>query len=291
MDDTVQIMRRNTLHDLGDFYDQEMVSRAHPEVMRWPYVGDVRVCLSIMLAYFMFINYIGPAMMRNKRPFDLRWLMIPYNILLVLANFCIFYEFARLRLFGKLDIGSSDWSSLDLKEHPHIYRLAEVTWYFYMTKYFELFDTVIFVLRKKERQLSRLHIIHHTTVPLIVLCVLRTNPRGCNTFFPLANAFVHCIMYTYYGIAAFGDDVTIHLKFKKYVTLTQLLQFISVMGYFLSLPVYGAQWEDMVPLGSVILAGFFFVLFCNFYWHEYVKGEAEGNARVDQNGFKKSKNL
>lgn len=275
-------------HRFGDFYYEQFISKAHPDIMDWPLVRKEWQCWIIMACYAIFINYLGPAIMKNKKPLDLRWLMIPYNILLVFANFYIFKEFAKIRWSGREDVTCENmYVKLDPKTDPHKYRLVEVIWYFYMTKYIELLDTVIFVLRKKERQLSRLHIIHHTTVPMLVLYMLRSEPRGYNSYFPLANAFVHCIMYTYYGVSALGDEVTIHLRFKKYVTMTQLIQFILVLYYFISRPFVGCQYNWVIGSGNLIIAGFFFLLFCNFYWNEYCK--LPDNSM--QNGFGKNKKI
>ncbi|GFR29979.1 elongation of very long chain fatty acids protein AAEL008004, partial [Trichonephila clavata] len=169
---------------------------------------------------------------------------------------------------------------------------AEITWWFFLTKYIELADTVFFVLRKKDRQLSRLHLVHHSTVPILVWGLLRSEPGGHNTFFPLANAFVHCVMYAYYAISALGDDVTIHLKFKKYVTMMQMTQFVLVLCYFASRPFVGCNVSPMSLVGNLFLAGFFFVLFCNFYWNEYLLNKEQKDQELKAallNGKKKSK--
>jgi len=279
--------QRNWLHDLGDYYDEQVFQNTHPEVMKWTLVSRDLPVVTIILCYVIFINYIGPALMKNRKPFDLRWLMVPYNISLVIINFYIFWQYGKIRLFGRNDLKCTARVYSGDKENLETYKLAEICWYFYMSKYIELFDTVIFVLRKKERQLSRLHKIHHSTVPIMVLMTLRGEPGGYNTFFPLANSFVHVIMYTYYGISALGDNVTIHLKFKRYVTMTQMIQFILVLYYFISRPFYGCKWSTAYGVGNLCIAGFFFILFSNFYWNEYCNSKEE----LEQNGVQKNKNV
>ena len=43
-------------------------------------------------------------------------------------------------------------------------QLASVIWLFYFSKIVEFFDTVFFILRKKNGQITVLHIYHHSTM-------------------------------------------------------------------------------------------------------------------------------
>ncbi|KAG8193718.1 hypothetical protein JTE90_005016 [Oedothorax gibbosus] len=257
----------NFVQDLADIYDDFLIKYTDPVIMQWPLVRNDRLNCIIICIYVVFVNFIGPRFMATRKPYDLRWLIVPYNIMLVIMNFYIFLGFARIRWFSGLEISCQP---LEITKDANAYKLAEFTWWFYVSKFIELSDTVFFVLRKKDRQLTRLHLIHHSSVPLCMFCMLRSEPGGYNTFFPLANSFVHVIMYTYYGVSALGDEVTIHLKFKKYITITQLIQFILVLSYMISRPWYGCQVSYRAYYVNMGIAGFFFVLFCNFYWNEYL---------------------
>lgn len=44
--------------------------------------------------------------------------------------------------------------------------MARAVWLYYMAKVIELLDTVFFVLRKKNSQVSFLHLYHHTLMPM-----------------------------------------------------------------------------------------------------------------------------
>jgi len=44
--------------------------------------------------------------------------------------------------------------------------MARAVWLYYIAKITELLDTVFFVLRKKQRQISFLHLYHHTLMPV-----------------------------------------------------------------------------------------------------------------------------
>jgi hypothetical protein len=42
--------------------------------------------------------------------------------------------------------------------------MANVLWFYSMTKVFDLIDTVVFVLRKKPNQITFLHVFHHISM-------------------------------------------------------------------------------------------------------------------------------
>ncbi|GBM17044.1 Elongation of very long chain fatty acids protein 7 [Araneus ventricosus] len=101
-------------------------------------------------------------------------------------------------------------------------QIVQVCWVAYISKLIEYFDTVIFVLRKKDSQISFLHVFHHTTVPVIAWLGVSYGPGGYNTIFPMVNAFIHVWMYLYYGLASLGPESQKYLGWKKYLTSLQL---------------------------------------------------------------------
>lgn len=88
-----------------------------------------------------------------------------------------------------------------------------------MSKYTEFLDTIFFVLRKKNNQITVLHVVHHGAMPLITYLGLRFVAGGHATFFGFLNTFVHIIMYSYYFLAAFGPKYQKYLWWKKYITV------------------------------------------------------------------------
>lgn len=79
-----------------------------------------------------------------------------------------------------------------------------IYWYLFCLKIFDCIETCIFVLRKKQNQVSGLHVYHHVS-NLIFLWyylkyILYLDERA--TFVVLINCFIHVIMYLYYFMAA-----------------------------------------------------------------------------------------
>ncbi|KAJ2700721.1 hypothetical protein FB645_004895 [Coemansia sp. IMI 203386] len=90
---------------------------------------------------------------------------------------------------------------------------------FYLSKYYELIDTLIIIL--KGRKASFLQIYHHAGVILIMYYANYTcSPTSI--FIVWENSGVHTIMYTYYALTAIG----IHPPGKQYLTSLQIFQFL-----------------------------------------------------------------
>ncbi len=94
-------------------------------------------------------------------------------------------------------------------------------YWFYVSKYYELFDTVLMVLRK--RPLTLLHCWHHVSVLLMCYSWMQTG-FSFHWWGLWWNTMVHCFMYYYYAAALLGRKVW----WKRYLTLLQLLQFSTV---------------------------------------------------------------
>src|SRR5690606_26491185 len=119
-------------------------------------------------------------------------------------------------------------------------------------------------------QITFLHVIHHSIVPISVWIGLKFAPGGNNALFPLLNAGVHTIMYTYYGLSAIGPQMRPYLGWKKYLTVIQMAQFMIVILHGLRTLF---MQDCKFPLSFLVLNGFnavlFLVLFGNFYYNSY----------------------
>lgn len=104
-------------------------------------------------------------------------------------------------------------------------------------------DTVFFVLRKKEKQVTFLHMYHHSSMYMISWGVTKYQPGGHGTFIGMMNAFVHIIMYIYYFFAAMGPQYQKYLWWKKYITTMQMVRVEALIfcneTFFLV-----SQWTD-----------------------------------------------
>lgn len=88
--------------------------------------------------------------------------------------------------------------------------------------YFTNFQ-IFFVLRKKESQVTFLHLYHHSLTPLETWICVKFIPGGHGTLGNLINNAVHVIMYLYYMVSAMGPEYQKYLWWKKHLTTVQLV--------------------------------------------------------------------
>ncbi|EDL90173.1 rCG50316, isoform CRA_c [Rattus norvegicus] len=63
-----------------------------PRIQNYPLMGSPLLITSILLTYVYFVLSLGPRIMANRKPFQLRGFMIVYNFSLVTLSLYIVYE-------------------------------------------------------------------------------------------------------------------------------------------------------------------------------------------------------
>ncbi|KAF3699352.1 Elongation of very long chain fatty acids protein 1 [Channa argus] len=247
--------------------------RTDVRVKDYPLMQSPIQMTSILLAYVFFSVYVGPRLMANRKPLRLNTAMMIYNLGMVLLNAYIVSEFL-LSGWGTTYTWRCDL--IDVSSSPQTLRMIRASWLFYFSKFIELFDTLFFVLRKKQSQITFLHVFHHSFMPWTWWWGITLTPAGgMGAFHALVNAVVHVIMYFYYGLSAAGPRFQKYLWWKKYITAIQLLQFVLVsvhisQYYFMEKCDYQVPlWIHLIWLYGV----FFFLLFSNFWVQAYIRGK------------------
>lgn len=236
------------------------------------------------LVYLYLIKWLLPKVMRRyESALELNWLIRAYNLMMVLSNMYVFYHGAYLlewgsKCFGCEIINHKDYSAQAME-------LLHYGWMFLLSRLVEWLETIFFVLRKKERQVTKLHVFHHAFVPMICWTYLKFHPGYTVAFFPLVNTFVHTIMYTYYLLATFGPKVQAYLWWKKYLTSLQIAQFVLILIQLATIPL-SSNANCHYPRGFlyVAFAGaiLFLWLFYTYYMDTYkskCSSPREGNSR------------
>lgn len=260
---TVNYYLNDIWHEQGD-----------PRMVHYPFMssGPWSVLL-VITGYLYFVKVYGPSVMSNRPPLAIKDLMVTYNFVMVLFSGWMFYEGGKYLNFGYDTWGCprSNYTSEDASTRRFLF----VAWLFFFSKLIELSDTIFMVLRKKNDQVSGLHIIHHSIVPISVWLGLKFAPIGANAWFPLINSFVHTIMYTYFGLMALGDSLPpkVQMKLKQYkqwITRIQILQFcVAILHCIVAACQFNCEFPKtffVLNLGNALL---FLGLFSNFYRHCY----------------------
>ncbi|XP_049875568.1 elongation of very long chain fatty acids protein AAEL008004-like [Pectinophora gossypiella] len=239
---------------------------ADPRTKDWFLVSSPVPLFVILASYLYFCTQIGPRYMESRKPYELKNLLIVYNAAQVILSAYMVWE------------GCAVWSTynwycepLDYSQNPVTLRMNNICWVYYMAKITELLDTVFFVLRKKDNQITVLHLFHHTLMPTVTFFGLRYVPTGHGTLFGLINSFVHVIMYSYYLVAGLGPEYQKYLWWKKHLTGLQLVQFVIIFLHNI-IPLFtDCGYKKFLHAPILIFSSTFIYMFGNFYVQSYLK--------------------
>lgn len=151
-------------------------------------------------------------------------------------------------------------------------------WLFALSKFAELFDTWFLVYKMKfDLRKNFLHWYHHVTV-LAYTWFAVYNRVTVGFVFGMVNAFVHCVMYGYFFLAAIGRKPW----FGRYITQLQITQMFVGMGAMIWWAVLHAKLGDeQCPsdamkrniASALIMYGSYAYLFISFYRKKHAKKE------------------
>ncbi|RZF36661.1 hypothetical protein LSTR_LSTR012747 [Laodelphax striatellus] len=243
---------------------------ADPRVKDWTLMSDPGIVLLMTITYIYVVVSFGPRYMQNRKAFDLRKIIIGYNAFQVVANSLIFYKILSSGWTTTLSLGCEP---IDYSDGPNAVSLVEGFWWCFMLKSVELIETVFFILRKKQNQVSFLHVYHHASTLLFVWVATKYVGGGMTTFCVLVNSIIHVAMYTYYLLAALGNQTIQNAisKWKKYLTTAQMVQFVIVVAH----QMQALSPKCQVPKGLLLLfipnVLLVFALFYDFYRKAYKK--------------------
>lgn len=239
--------------------------------------------LVLSIAFVLGVTWIGPRLMRGRRPCQgLRSFMVAYNAFQVAFSAWIFYEVGMGGWFGTYSLRCQP---CDFSDDPKALRMMHATYWFYISKFLDFFDTIFFVLHKKYDHISNLHVCHHSTMPINIWYGMCYQPGGNTTLLGFLNSFVHMVMYGYYLLAAMGPRVRPFLWWKKYVTTLQMVQFIIVILHGAQVTLGFTECPEVPPamtLWLILNTSVMLLLFMNFYTKSYTKG-----TRVDKTLYAK----
>lgn len=252
-------------YNITDHYDQFMAT-GDQRILGYPMMQAPGPTLSLCLAYLLFVKFVGPKMMANRKPMELRLPMIIYNFAMVLLNGYMFIMFGVHGWFGKYDFRCQP---VDMSNSPDAIGMIDIGWLFYFSKFVEFLDTIFFVLRKKNGQITTLHLIHHMTMPFNVWFTIRFAPGGHSSFCSFCNSFVHVVMYGYYGLAALGPHMSPYIWWKRYITKLQMVQFVLVMSHQFQLLFRDCNYPKIFMAYIGLYSVLFLFMFSDFYIKAY----------------------
>ncbi|GBP76082.1 Elongation of very long chain fatty acids protein AAEL008004 [Eumeta japonica] len=280
-----------------------------PRVKDWAMMSSPWPTVAACVCYAYCARVLGPHLMRNRKPFEMRTVLVLYNLAQTLFSAWIFYEYLMSGWWGHYDFRCQlvDYSRSPMAMRSYeisykrtltpptthynymaisptvglYHQMANTCWWYYFSKFTEFMDTLFFVLRKKNEHVSTLHVIHHGIMPFSVWMGMKFAPGGHSTFFALLNTFVHIVMYFYYMVSAMGPKYQKYIWWKKYLTAFQMVQFVLIFSHQLQVLFRPSCQYPRVFVYWIAMHGFLFLfLFSDFYkarYNKHPKAKASAN--------------
>lgn len=248
------------------------------------FLGSFEEMVAVCITYFLLIRILK-AVMANRKALELRSLVTAHSTFLTIISAALFAGFAVV-LSGKAR-EYTPWEMVCSIEFHEDGRLQTLYYLNYLVKWYELLDTVILVLRKKE--VIFLHEYHHAAT--LFLCWVQMDQHSTVQWVPITiNLFVHIFMYYYYALAS----IKIQPWWKRYLTQLQIVQFVVdiaacvyasshepvVSGLGLGALLSGRASCNGTLEGAVVGVGIIFsylVLFLVFYANTYLARKNDKN--------------
>jgi len=258
----------NIIHTIQHNYNYIFNDLRDPRVDDWFLMSSPWPTVGLCFLYYYIIRIAGPRFMKDREPYNIQRLVIFYNLFQTLFSIWIFLKATRFWFTGKYN-----WlcQPVDYSYTPDGFDAADMTWWYYFSKFVDFFDSFLFLLRKKFTHLSTLHVVHHGIMPLTSWFGIRFVGGGHTTFCGFLNMGVHIIMYFYYFMSAMGPAVQKYLWWKRYLTTLQMVQFVTFFVHACFPLFFECDFPKIFSYVILFHGALFFVLFANFYIQAYIK--------------------
>ncbi len=146
----VTVLTSSPPNSLNYYLTDFWAEHGDPNSSHYPMMSTFKIPLAIHFTYYFIVLYLGPRLMRDRPPFSLKWVIIPYNLVLSLFNAYIFVNYLVKTRFGAnlLDV---NFSSSPLPPTPPVQNLIYT---YFVSKYVDMLDTIFFIMRKKSNQVT-----------------------------------------------------------------------------------------------------------------------------------------
>jgi len=234
---------------------------------------DFRTAITIAVIYLLFVSLGSTAMKMGLPTMDPYPIKFIYNVSQIFLCAYMTIEAFMVAYRSNYGVACNEYS----RDAPPI---ANLLWLFYVSKIWDFWDTIFIVIGKKWRQLSFLHVYHHTTIFLFYWLNVNSQYDGDIYLTILLNGFIHTVMYTYYFISMHTKvpetGKSLNIWWKSSLTLFQLIQFVCMMTQASYLFFQGCPNISR----RIIIVYFFYImslffLFSQFFIKSYTKSKVK----------------
>ncbi|XP_067671425.1 very long chain fatty acid elongase 5-like [Haliotis asinina] len=218
-----------------------------------------------LFCIYLLMIFLSGYWQKWTKPLNLKPLLILHNFICCMTSMYTLYGFIR---------GVYKSGHLYSKEITE--ELRFVFWIYYITKIIELMDTVFMVLRHRRRQISFLHVYHHSSMLLLSNLGYLYFPYPCIAVFLSLNSLVHVVLYFYYGLTAVVPNNP--PQWRKQLTQMQIIQFLIdfVVAF------YGFVYHNFC-IYSLFYGITMTSLFSNFYYQAYIRKRKQPEEKIKSN--------
>ncbi|CAG9765607.1 unnamed protein product [Ceutorhynchus assimilis] len=249
---------------IGDFLRE----KADKRVSNWFLMSSLMPTLGIISIYLTLVYVILPAYMKNRKPFQLTKIIKAYNLFQITSCSIIIYWMATSGwVQGDYSLGCQP---IDYSNNPKALYLLQGFHWTYFLKMTELIETIFFILRKKNNQVTKLHVYHHASSMTLAWIGCKFIGGGMSCVPVLLNSFIHILMYTYYYLAALGPSWQKRLApWKPRLTIAQMVQFTLLIIH--SMAVFSPNCAGPRPFILLYLPNVVIIykMFYDFYKASY----------------------
>ncbi|CAO1438187.1 unnamed protein product [Diamesa serratosioi] len=273
----------SVLHSVYSTYNYYFNEYNDPRIQHLPLMNKPWFMLQMMTVYLLFVKVIGRKIMQNRKPLNLTKVINYYNLCQIALNlFCAYYSLKYSYMQKGYNYTCqvppyNDYTYAGLK-------LVTMSYIYFLLKILDLMDTVFFVLRKKDSQVTFLHTYHHVLMVLAAFAHIKYySGAGQCLLLGIINCLVHAIMYSYYFLTSFKPELKQSLWWKKHITQVQMLQFAILIIHFI-LPLFReCSFPKSLLLLLTVQHVFMISLFGDFYYKTYIKKKTIKDVPKDLN--------
>ena len=159
---------------------------------------------------------------RHNKPYPVNTLFGYHNLLMSLLSLVMFLGCAVEVVRRTAAEGSMRWLVCEPRANSSDGGLYFWSYMYYLSKYYELFDTVFLALKGKLEGWGGLNVYHHSVVVFMAWWWLEYT-QSLQFYGLLFNTSVHVIMYYYFYLRSMGHVP----KWRAFITKYQITQFVT----------------------------------------------------------------
>jgi fatty acid elongase 3 len=194
-------------------YQEFRFDGAFASEWHWPVIGVV--------AYLLFIGVLM-LVMRSFEALKLPRITALHNLILSVGSLIMFLGTLWELVQRRAASGSVDWFFCEHTDTKAEGPLFFWSYIYYLSKYYEMLDTVLVIIQKSKVPHFKLQVYHHAAVvPMAWLwCQQKQTLQWGGLLF---NTLVHVVMYLYYAMRV----LQLPTPWKKWITKLQIVQFMT----------------------------------------------------------------